>query len=348
MKNLILTFTILIILFKTGNVLSDTDIFNVNNVEVSKEISKNKQKLVDEAFKLAYDKLINRLLLEKDYKKINNTNLSEIKKLISYYQIIKPDEKIKKEKNMNLNIFFDKASVHKFFYLEDILYSDITNTEVIIFPLLKKKQKYFIYTKNYFYENWKKENDNNLIQYNLPVENIENLEEINLRKENIYKLNISDFFKEYEKANIVFAIIEIKEKTAEIFLNSRVEGKKIKKTISILKEESLSNNNFYKNVITQINNVIEDLIKSQNLIDVRTPSFLNVKIELSNNTNLFEFDKRLKEVDLIDAYYVQQLNKDHVLIKIKYLGKIQKIIRKLKEQNISLKMANGQWQIKIS
>ena len=124
--------------------------------------------------------------------------------------------------------------------------------------------------------------------------------------------------------------------------------KKIKKTISIEKEESLSINNFYKNVIVQINNVIEDLIKSQNLIDVRTPSFLNVKIELSNNTNLFEFDKRLKEIDLIDAYYVQQLNKDHVLIKIKYLGKIQKIIRKLKEQNISLKMANGQWQIEIS
>ena len=86
----------------------------------------------------------------------------------------------------------------------------------------------------------------------------------------------------------------------------------------------------------------------QNLIDVRTPSFLNVEIKLSNKSSLVEFDKRLKNIDLIDAYYVQQLNKDFVLIKIKYLGKIKKIIDKLKEQNINLKMTNGQWQIIIT
>ena len=41
---------ILIILFKTGNVLSNNNIFNVNNVEINKEIYKNKEKLVNEAF----------------------------------------------------------------------------------------------------------------------------------------------------------------------------------------------------------------------------------------------------------------------------------------------------------
>ena len=50
MKNLIIIFCILIILFKTGNVLSDNNIFNVNNVEINKEISKNKEKLVNQAF----------------------------------------------------------------------------------------------------------------------------------------------------------------------------------------------------------------------------------------------------------------------------------------------------------
>ena len=94
--------------------------------------------------------------------------------------------------------------------------------------------------------------------------------------------------------------------------------------------------------------MIADLIKMQNLIDVRTPSFLNAEIKLSNKSSLVEFDKRLKNIDLIDAYYVQQLNKDFVLIKIKYLGKIKKIIDKLKEQNINLKMTNGQWQIIIT
>jgi len=45
MKNLIFICCILIILFKTGNVLSDNNIFNVNNVEIGKETYKNKEKL---------------------------------------------------------------------------------------------------------------------------------------------------------------------------------------------------------------------------------------------------------------------------------------------------------------
>ena len=87
MKNLIFIFCILIILFKTGNVLSDNNIFNVNNVEINKEISLNKEKIANLAFKKGFEELINRLLLEEDYKKISNTNLDQIKKLVSYYQI---------------------------------------------------------------------------------------------------------------------------------------------------------------------------------------------------------------------------------------------------------------------
>ena len=60
-----------------------------------------------------------------------------------------------------------------------------------------------------------------------------------------------------------------------------------------------------------------------------------------------EFNDRLKNIDLIDNFYIQKLNKDYVLVKIRYLGKINKIINKLKEQNIELKMNEGQWQLNI-
>ena len=43
----------------------------------------------------------------------------------------------------------------------------------------------------------------------------------------------------------------------------------------------------------------------------------------------------------------QQINKDYVLVKIRYLGKIEKIINKLKKQDIDLKMIQGEWQLKI-
>ena len=346
MKNLIFICCILIILFKTGNVLSDNNIFNVNNIEISKETSKNKEKLISDAFKKAFDELINRLLLEEDYKRISKTNLEQIRKLISYYQIISENEN-KENNNVKINVFFDKDKMHDFFYGRNILYSDIINTEVILFPLLKKEDQYFIYTQNYFYENWNEEKSDNLIQYILTTENIENIQRINLNKDNIYKIEITDFFKEHEKDNIVFANIEVKKDTAEVFLNTRIEGKKINKNLSIKNKENLNKKEFYREIIFEINNIIRDLIKSQNLIDVRTPSFLNVEIKLNKKTNLVEFSNRLNKIDLIDNFYVQKLNKDYVLVKIKYLGKINKIINKLKDQNINLKMIAGQWQLTI-
>ena len=346
MKNLIFICCILIILFKTGNVLSDNNIFNVNNIEISKETSKNKEKLISDAFKKAFDELINRLLLEEDYKRISKTNLEQIRKLISYYQIISENEN-KENNNVKINVFFDKDKKHDFFYGRNILYSDIINTEVILFPLLKKEDQYFIYTQNYFYENWNEEKSDNFIQYVLTTENIENIQRINLNKDNIYKIEITDFFKEHEKDNIVFANIEVKKDTAEVFLNTRIEGKKINKNLSIKNKENLNKKEFYREIIFEINGIIRDLIKSQNLIDVRTPSFLNVEIKLNKKSNLVEFSNRLNKIDLIDNFYVQKLNKDYVLVKIKYLGKINKIINKLKDQNINLKMIAGQWQLTI-
>ena len=346
MKNLIFICCILIILFKTETVLSDDNIFNVNNIEISKETSKNQEELINDAFRGAFNELINRLLLEDDYKRLSNINLQQIKKLISYYQIISEDEK-KENSNIKINIFFDKDKMHDFFYSRNILYSDIINTEVILFPLLKKEDQYFIYTQNYFYENWNEEKSDNLIQYILTTENIENIQRINLNKDNIYKIEVSDFFKEHEKDNIVFANIEVKKDTAEVFLNTRIEGKKINKNLSIKNKENLSKKEFYREIIFEINNIIRDLIKSQNLIDVRTPSFLNVEIKLNKKSNLVEFSNRLNKIDLIDNFYVQKLNKDYVLVKIKYLGKINKIINKLKDQNINLKMIAGQWQLTI-
>ena len=117
--------------------------------------------------------------------------------------------------------------------------------------------------------------------------------------------------------------------------------------MSINKKENFNDKFFYREVILEINNATKDLIKSQNLIDVKTPSFLNVEIQLNKKSNLVEFSNRLNKIDLIDNFYVQELNKDYVMVKIKYLGKINKIINKLKDEKIDLKMIAGKWQLNI-
>ena len=224
MKFYLFILSILIILLKTGNVLSDNNIFNVNNIEINKKSLKNKENLVNKAFKKGFKDLIKKLLLEEDFKKLSTSNLKQIKELISYYQIIDTDKK--DDDKILVNIFFDKDKLHNFFYQRNILYSDLENTEIMFFPLLVKDKQFFIYSENYFFENWNKETNNELIQFNLPVENIENIQKIKQYENNIYRLNISDFFKEYNVDNLVFASIEIENNFAKIYLNTIIQGKK--------------------------------------------------------------------------------------------------------------------------
>ena len=72
-------------------------------------------------------------------------------------------------------------------------------------------------------------------------------------------------------------------------------AKNINKSI-IVKSNNIQNDlDFNKKIISNVKNEIENLIKSQNLIDVRTPSFINTKLSVSSKNTLVELNKRLKK-----------------------------------------------------
>ena len=102
----------------------------------------------------------------------------------------------------------------------------------------------------------------------------------------------------------------------------------------------------YEEIITVTKKELINLVKSENLIDIRTPSFLNAKLDLNKKSNLVELNLRIKKIDLIENVYVQDFNKDFVNLRIKYLGKLEKIINQLKKENINLQLINDQWTIK--
>ena len=56
------------------------------------------------------------------------------------------------------------------------------------------------------------------------------------------------------------------------------------------------------NEIIEIKKELINLIKSKNLIDVRTPFFLNTKLDINKTSNLVELNKRIKKIDAIDLF----------------------------------------------
>ena len=71
-----------------------------------------------------------------------------------------------------------------------------------------------------------------------------------------------------------------------------------------------------------------------------------MKLNLNKENNLVFFSSKIKKIDLIEDIFVLELNKDHVNIKIKYLGKFERMVNQLKKENIILQLVNDEWLIK--
>jgi len=337
---------ILVVFFKTETLFSENNLFNVNNIELEKKDKITTNRLADLAIEKGFNQLITRILLKEDVEKLSDLKLSTIKQLITYYQISNISKDNKKEELINFSVTFDKNKIHDLFYKRGISYSEISNKEIYILPILIRNNEIFIFNNNFFYENWNKFDKNNLIEFILPLENIEIIQNINSNKTNLIDLNVSNLFQEYVKKNLAVVLIDNNNfENIKIYIKSIIQGKNISKNLN-LKKKDLSKDKFYELAIIETKKELINLIKSKNLIDIRTPFFLNVKFDLNKKNNLVELNSRIKKIDSINNLYVQEFNKDHVKLRIKYLGNLQKIINQLKKKNIELKLINDQWIIK--
>ena len=342
MKYLKLISLILLVFLKTGTIFSNENIFNVNNIEIKKGNNINNEAAANMAIKEGFKTLIKRILLHEDKNKLSTLNLNQIKELVSYYQT-------KRVKNsVTYSISFDKEKLHKIFYTSEISYSDISDKEIYLLPVLDDNEQLNIFNNNFFYQKWNNFGENNLIEFILPLENIEIIQNINSNKNSIFDLDLRNLFQEYSNKNLCLLVIQLKKNSlqAKVFLKTKILGKNISKNI-IVKKTNNDKISLNEKIIIEAKNELENIIKSQNLVDVRTPSFLNVKLILENDNDLVELNKRLKKIESIENIFVQEFNNKYIFLKMKYLGKITKIIKQLENQKILIKESVGQWSLKI-
>ena len=338
---------ILIVFFKTETLFSDNDLFNVNNIELEKKHKITNKTLADKAIKEGFSVLITKLLLKEDIDKLLDLNFSLIKELVTYYQITDIYEKSSGAEFIKFSVTFDKDKIHDLFYKKNVLYSEILDKELFILPILIKDDEIFVFNNNFFYENWNKVFKNDLIEFILPLENIEIIQNINNRKQNLINLDLASLFQEYSKKNIALIIIEDNQiGNNKIFIKSIIQNKKITKSLNF-KKHGLEADKLYEKIIAESKKELINLVKSKNLIDIRTPSFLITKLRIDKKSNLATLNSRIKNIDLIENPFVLDFNKDYMNLRIKYLGKLEKIINQLKKENIDLKLINDQWVIKI-
>jgi hypothetical protein len=337
---------ILIVFFKTETLLSENSLFAVNNIEIEKKNKITNNALADKAIKKGFDQLITKILLKDDINKLSDLQFSSIKQLVTYYQITNTNQEEKSEELVNFSVTFDKNKMHSLFFKRGISYSEILDKELYILPILIKEDEIFTFSNNYFYENWNKVFEEDLLEFILPIENIEILQHINKNKNNLINLEVDDLFQEYPNKNLAIILIEkIKSNNKKVYIKAKIQKKNISKSLNF-KRQDLKSEKFNQKIVIELKKELINLIKSANLIDIRTPSFLNVKLDLNKKSSLVILNSKIKNIESIENVYVQNFNKDSMNLRIKYLGKLEKIINQLKKENINLNLVNEEWVIK--
>ena len=302
-------FIILIVFLKTETLLSENNLFNVNNIQLEKKEKITNNDLANLAIKKGFKRLIAKILLKQDSDKLTDLNFSAIKQLVTYYQITNIPNKKTEEQIVNFSVTFDKDKIHDLFYKRGISYSEITDKELYILPVLVAEDEIFIFTNNFFYNNWNKIYEDDLIEFILPYENIEIIQNINNNKNNLINLEIENLLSEYSNKNLALILIE-KNKTniVKVYIKSFVQGKKISKSIN-LKKQNLSLEKINEKIVIESKKELINLVKSENLIDIRTPSFLNAKLDINKKSNLVVLNSRIKKLILLKMFMLRNLTR---------------------------------------
>ena len=112
--------------------------FDIENIDIKRpfEINFNKNEVIDEGFREAYDRLLSLIITSNDMKKIKKIDLNKIKGMVETFTI-KEEKFIDEIYYVNLGVSFNRKKVFSF----------LENNN--IFPSIPKKKKIFIYSSYY-------------------------------------------------------------------------------------------------------------------------------------------------------------------------------------------------------
>jgi len=351
MSKYLFILSIIVFLFKTETVFSAETIYDVNNIQVSGKLNNNldNNKLIEEAFRKAFLIFINKTLLEKDIESLSKTNIQIIKDFIFTHQITSQKKSIDEEIILTVNVKFDPKKINNYLSINNISYADISEISISILPILRKENNLFIFSDNFFYNEWNKtENDKKnteaqLINYNLALENAEDLFYINNNKENLELIDINKLNSLSEEKNKIFLIFTLNE-DAKVFIKAYFNEKEVIKNIT------LNNNSTddYNSLIMNVKDLINQIWKEQNLIDINTPAYLDIIFDIKKINDFLKFRTFLDTIDIIDNYSILEITNKYAKIRMKYKGKISNLREKFLNEKININIENNEWSLSFN
>lgn len=341
---LFLIIFIIFIKFSTEKVLANS--YKVSDIEISEPYNLNfsKEKVIDVAFKNAFEELIFTLLTSEYYYLNKDVNIKIIKSLIDSFSIV--DEKfIDKKYIANFDVNFNKREVLNYLYKNNIYASIPQKKKLFLLPILvdTNQSNISLLSENPFYLNWTKfDKKYHLLDYVLPNEDLDDLNIIKNNINNLEDYEFKEIITKYQLKDYIIVILFKNEKSIRVLTRIKFNNEFI-----------LLNENFsYKSINDDIELIINSLKisyenswKKINLINTSIKLPITISLDSSKFSLIKKFENKIENMDLVYNYYIESFSNNELIYKIVYNGTPNKFLEEFNPENIKVDLTNNVWKI---
>ncbi len=338
---------VLNIFFSTGN--SHAKTFSINDLELSTpfKINFNKNKIIDEGFVKAFNRLILSTVQSKDQQKLKQIPLNQIKSMIDTFSI-KEEKFVDEIYYIKLNVSFNKKIVFDLLEKKNIFPSLPTKKNIIFIPIIidQNENQIKMFSDNIIYNQWNSNTQQfELLNYILPAEDLEDLKLIKNNIKNLENFEFSKIVKKYNLENYIVSIFFIGPEQTRLLNKISFEKKKNLKNI-LIKNIDFDSNSVVNEFIKNLKITFEDYWKSQNEINTSVKLPLTISVKNSNNIKIYQLEEKLSNMDLIYNFYIYKFNNKNNIYKIIFNGTPDKFIEVMRNNNYEFENVNKIWVMK--
>ena len=327
---------------------SDAKSFDINNIEISRpfEINFDKNDVIDEGFRKGYIELLSLILNSSDQKKINQIELKKIKSMINSFTI-KEEKFINETYYVKLGVSFNKKKIFNYLEKKNIFPSIPEKKNFLFIPIIisENRKDMFVFYNNRIFEEWNNQfNKLSLIKYILPTEDIEDLDLIKNRFDSIEKYDFKEIISKYDLDYSIIALIFNDEKEVRVLSRIDINGNVILKNQSFFNID-FNNHDQINIMINDLKKIYEDHWKSYNQINTSIKLSLNIKVSNVEHLKTSNFEKVLKEQDLVYDFSISKFDKDFTFYQVIFNGTPDIFLKKMSEKDYIFNTQNIIWSL---
>jgi len=333
--------------FSTKEVLAKTFVVSKIEVEEKYNLSFNKLKVMDRGFKKAFQDISQMVLERKDFDKIKNTKINDIKKLIENFSIL--DEKFINQKYKSImEVEFNRKKLIKFLDTKNITISLPKKINVLFIPVMidLETNNFYYLNENIFTENWGSIEKNYFqISYIIPNEDAEDYLSIKNNLEDIENYNFQKILNKYYSENFIIMII-FKSKNNIKFYSKINFDDKFEILSKNFKDKNINNQTDLNSMIINIKNEYEDKWKSINKMSPSKSVPIRLSLESNNTEKSLKLENALDNLDFVNSYNIEKFGSKMIVYKVYYSSSPKRFLKDILSFDISIDTSSTNWKIK--